>query len=143
MRKCILAGNKTSQRATKESQLEPKWSQRVTKGCKREPKEPQRDPKGSQRDPKGSQREPKGSPKGAKGSQKGAKREPNGVQNASKSRSKLDIRKRSPKSHQHDSKIDDFWSNFPSKIHVKINAKIDVEKVMKNDEKMMRKWIEI
>ena len=33
--------------------------------------------------------------------------------------------------------------NFPLKIHVKINAKIDTEKVMKNNEKWMRKWIEI
>ena len=39
-------------------------------------------------------------------------------------------------------KIDDFWSHFPSKNHAKIDAKNDAEKVMENDEKMMRKWTE-
>ena len=120
MRKCILASNKTTQRATKESQLEPIGAKMEPKDAKRVETGAKGTPKGPQREPKGAQREPKG-----------AKREPNGVQNASKSRSKLDIRKWSPKSHQNDSKIDDFWSHFPSKIHVKIDAKIDTEKVMK------------
>jgi len=32
-----------------------------------------------------------------------------------------------------------FWGHFPSKIDGKSNAKIDAEKVMKFDEKSMRK----
>ena len=35
-----------------------------------------------------------------------------------------------------------FWDLFSSKIHAKFDAKNDAEKVMKNDEKLMRKWIE-
>ena len=35
---------------------------------------------------------------------------------------------------------DHFRGNFPSKIDEKINAKIDTQKVMKFDEKWMRKW---
>ena len=33
-----------------------------------------------------------------------------------------------------------FWEPFASKIDEKIDAEIDAEKVMKIDEKSMRKW---
>ena len=36
-----------------------------------------------------------------------------------------------------------FWEPFSSKIDEKIDAEIDAEKVMKIDEKSMRKWSEI
>ena len=35
---------------------------------------------------------------------------------------------------------DHFGSHFPSKIDEQIDAEIDAEKVMKIDEKSMRKW---
>ena len=94
------------------AKMEPKDAKKVQTGAKGTPKGPQREPKGAKGSPKGAQREPKG-----------AKREPNGVQNASKSGSKLDLRKTFAKSHQNDSKIDDFWNHVPSKIHVKNDAK--------------------
>ena len=106
-------------------------------------KEAKREPKGSQRAPKVSQTVPKGS----QGEPKGNQREPKVSQGATKMHPKINLRKRSRKSeaqggYQHQI-LEPFWSHFPSKIDEKIDAKIDAEKVMKIDEKSMRKWSEI
>ena len=45
-----------------------------------------------------------------------------------------------PKGFQNDVKMDAESIVFGSKVHGKSDAKIDVEKVMNNHEKSMRKW---
>ena len=56
---------------------------------------------------------------------------------------KIDLQKRSRKGCSKDDPPDyppvPKWRHFPSKIDEKIDAKIDAEKVMKIDEKSMRK----
>ena len=110
------------------------------------------EPKGSKMEPKG----PKMEPKGPKMKPKGPKMEPNGDQNASKLRfSKKDgartlwanrrVTQKStvwPKRSPQGSILETILVPFPLKIHPKIDPKIDAEKVMKNDGKMMQKWIE-
>ena len=82
-----------------------------------------------------------------KGTEKGAKREPKVSQGATKMHPKINLRKRSRKGEAQGGYpplfLEPFWSHFPLKIDEKIDAKIDAEKVMKIDEKSMRKWSEI
>ena len=108
-------------------------SKGIQKGAKREPKGAKSEPKGAKREPRGAKREPKG-----------AKREPKRSQRATKMHPDIDLRKRSRKGEAQGGYrlqlLAPFWSHFPSKIDEKIDAKIDAEKVMKIDEKSMRKW---
>ena len=110
--------------------MEPKGTQ---KGAKREPKGAKSEPKGAKREPRGAKREPKG-----------AKMEPKRSQRATKIHEKIDLQKRFRKGCSKDDPRDypdiPFWSHFPLKIYEKIDVKIDAEKVMKIDEKSMRKW---
>ena len=110
--------------------MEPKGTQ---KGAKSEPKGAKSEPKGAKREPRGAKREPKG-----------AEREPKRSQRATKMHPKIDLRKRSRKGSQNGvprpELLAPFWSHFPLKIDEKIDAEIDAEKVMKIDEKSMRKW---
>ena len=41
-----------------------------------------------------------------------------------------------------DRRSDPFWDHFPLKMHAKINAKIDGEKNMKNQEKSTKNEVE-
>ena len=86
-----------------------KFAQGHQKGAKRKPNGAQREPIGAQREPKGAKREPKGSQREPKGSPKGAKGRPKWGNNGAKTRSRSDVRKRSPKSHQNDFKNGPFW----------------------------------
>ena len=114
-----------------------KWNPR---GSKSEPKGAKREPRGAKREPKGAKSEPTG----AKSEPTGAKREPKVSQGATKMHPKIDLRKRSRKGEAQGGYrplfLESFWSHFPLKIDEKIDAKIDAEKVMKIDEKSMRKW---
>ena len=98
-------------------------------------------------EPKGAKRKPndaKRTPKGAKREPKGAKREPKVSQRVTKMHPKIKLRKRSRKGCSRGLRIRWKWchfgSHFPLKIDEKIDAEIDAEKVMKIDEKSMRKW---
>ena len=97
----------------------------------------------NQKGAKGIQKGTKGSQKGTKGSQKGAKSEPRGDQNASKNQPSEKGAKRVLPGGPPLYLPDHCGSHFPLKIDEKIDAKIDAEKVMKIDEKSMRKWSEI
>ena len=95
--------------------------------------EPEGSEKGAKSEPKGAKREPRGAkrePKGAKRSQKGAKSEPRGDQNASQNQPSEKVAKREPKGGVACIKFGVILDPFPSKIHEKIDAKIDAEKVM-------------
>ena len=65
-------------------------------------------------------------------------------QGATKMHQKIDVWKRWRKGRQKALRVKMKWhgfgSHFPLKIDEKIDAKIDAEKVMKIDEKSMRKW---
>ena len=101
------------------------------------PKDAQSEPIGAKRSPKGTTREPKGIPKGAKGSPKGAKGEPKDDQNASKNRPSDKVAKMMKKGGPKICSRSHFGSPNRLKFDKKIYAKIDGQKVMKNDEQMI------
>ena len=109
-----------------------KWAIRSQKVAQREPKGTKREPKGAKWEPKGA----KGSQKEPKRSQRSNKRKPKGDQNASQNGFPEKVAKKGGRT---DYPPDHFGTFFASKIDIKINAKIYAEKVMKIDEKMMRK----
>ena len=105
----------------------PQLSKMEQKGAQSEPTE-------AKRSPKGKPREPKGSPKGAKGSPKGATGEPKDDPNALKRSTFSQGRE------NYEKKIGAGsigWVILGAQIDVKIDAKIDGQKVMKNDEQMI------
>ena len=105
--------------------MELKWEPKLENGAKRD----QNGAKGVQN----------GAKRAQKGAKSGQKREPKGDQNASKSRPSEKVAKRSPKGSPRQDEMGAFLVQKPSKIHPKIDAKIDAEKVMKFHEKLTKK----
>jgi len=107
------------------------------KGRQETPKVRKSIPRVSKSEPKGTKSIAKGCQKWAEREPRGAKSEPKGDPNASKSRPSEKDRQNGRRAQV---SPDHFGSHFPLKIDEQINAKIDGEKVMKLDEKSMRKW---
>ena len=80
---------------------------------------------GARSEPKGAIRSPKGNQRG----QKGTKSDPMGDQNASKDRLSEKVAETSRKRSSARDYAGPFWEPFSIKNALKINAKIDVEKV--------------
>ena len=112
---------------------EPKWGDDAAKVTKSTSKGSKSEPTGAKGEANGDKREPKV-----------AKSEPDGDPNGIKNRSRSDVRKRSPKSLPNDLPNLSFWEpkniKNPSKKRCKNRCR---KKVMKNDEHMMPKAIDL
>ena len=99
-------------------------------------------PKGSQREPKGAKREPNGSQRVPRDA-KGAQREPKDDENASKDRSRSDVRKMSPKSKEKGPQNGPVWDPFSIKNRCKKQCKKRCPKNMEIHEIATKKHPEI
>ena len=94
-------------------------------------------------DKKGAKKEAESDQNGAKGVPKASKMEPEGCQNETRDLPKHPLWNRIEKGRKKGHHLNQVWSHFrshfPSKIGEKIDTEIGAEKVMKIEEKTMRK----